>query len=136
MTSSYKERIEYYKTYRQKRVERLKAGPPELLAEYRRKNVEWVRNFRKRHPEEVKQRQRDYKKRMRDWMNEIKSARGCVDCGMNVIACLDFHHLDPSEKSFSFSRVRSLSKKALSLEIEKCIVLCSNCHRIRHSNSR
>jgi len=60
----------------------------------------------------------------------------CFDCGLRseFPAVYDFHHLDPNEKEFSISRngaTRSWDK--VKKEIEKCILLCSNCHRIRHS---
>ena len=41
--------------------------------------------------------------------------------------CLDFHHL--KEKKYSITAMASRNKKAIIAEINKCIVLCSNCHR-------
>lgn len=60
----------------------------------------------------------------------------CSDCGNSFPSCvMDFHHLDPSQKTFSIGQC--IARKDISLvqmkeEIKKCIVICSNCHRIRH----
>ena len=55
----------------------------------------------------------------------------CADCGQTFPACCyDFHHLDPTVKerdpSAAFRRADWRD------EITKCVMLCSNCHRIRH----
>lgn len=45
----------------------------------------------------------------------------------------EFHHTDPSQKDFAISKsgyCRSLD--AVKAELEKCIMLCANCHRIEH----
>jgi hypothetical protein len=54
----------------------------------------------------------------------------CVLCGYDRCqAALQFHHLDPSEKSFALS-LRGVTKAMAELRAEaaKCIVLCANCH--------
>lgn len=56
----------------------------------------------------------------------------CVRCGYNkCIAALEFHHRDPDAKELSLSKVRSLTPKILA-EVEKCDLVCSNCHREIH----
>jgi hypothetical protein len=53
-------------------------------------------------------------------------------------ACIfDFHHLDPSTKDFNLSMgfLNRVSLAEVRSEAEKCILLCSNCHRIEHSGS-
>lgn len=47
--------------------------------------------------------------------------------------CYDFHHRDASTKSFNLT-VGAMGRKweELLLEVEKCDLLCANCHRIRH----
>jgi hypothetical protein len=42
---------------------------------------------------------------------------------------LDLHHRDPTTKRFTIGRGRSWSLQNLLTEIEKCDVLCANCHR-------
>lgn len=59
----------------------------------------------------------------------------CINCGFNKhIAALEFHHLDKEGKEFNISRSsHSVSWDKLKLELDKCIILCSNCHQIEHS---
>lgn len=59
---------------------------------------------------------------------------GCSICGYNKCrTALDFHHLDPSVKEKSIAAmVHSSSLSKLQKEIEKCILLCSNCHHEVH----
>lgn len=59
----------------------------------------------------------------------------CQDCGgIFPLSVYDFHHLDPNQKDFEISKVRPSSLAKVKAELDKCVLLCSNCHRIRHSN--
>lgn len=59
----------------------------------------------------------------------------CEDCGQIVhLAAFDFHHLDPSQKEKDVGLMMNLSDPKFFAELDKCILLCSNCHRIRHYN--
>src|SRR3982751_3267445 len=55
----------------------------------------------------------------------------CERCGYkNCIEALDFHHLDNTDKSFSISKDGSTRGwEKIKVELEKCILLCANCHR-------
>jgi hypothetical protein len=58
----------------------------------------------------------------------------CVDCGESDPVVLDFDHLPGFEKRFTISRAVGASTrswKAIHAEIEKCEVVCANCHRRR-----
>lgn len=81
---------------------------------------------------------KSYASRNRDFLNELKDSLQCIRCGQNHIATLDFHHTNPDEKEFSITRAisNSYSIDKIKNEISKCIVLCSNCHRIHHWNER
>jgi len=64
---------------------------------------------------------------------EFKNTLSCVQCGFKHPAVIDFHHVDPKTKIkgvHEWARMGSY-KKAFE-EVKKCIVLCSNCHRILH----
>lgn len=56
----------------------------------------------------------------------------CSVCGEDRIACLQFHHTNPNDKSFEpwMSWGRDFSMKKLKEEISKCQVLCANCHAV------
>ena len=63
---------------------------------------------------------------------EKKLQLKCERCEESHISCLEFHHLDRNAKEYNISAIiRSSLKKALE-EMNKCIVLCSNCHRKEH----
>lgn len=67
------------------------------------------------------------------WLNQLK-ASPCGDCGHSFPPeCMDFDHIDPSTKLFDVSQaaVGGRSVESVELEIAKCRLICSNCHRIR-----
>jgi len=58
----------------------------------------------------------------------------CIKCGYNkCIEALDFHHTDKSKKDISFKSKRGWSWTRLKKELDKCILVCSNCHREIHN---
>ena len=58
----------------------------------------------------------------------------CVRCGYNShLSALEFHHLNPTEKDFNFGDMKGGKWENLKNELNKCILLCSNCHRIEHT---
>ena len=74
-----------------------------------------------------------YKLTLINWFNDYKKNLSCEICGEKRPWVLDFHHKDPKEKDFEVSEaVRRCNKEKLIEEIEKCITLCSNCHRDLH----
>ena len=58
----------------------------------------------------------------------------CSKCGYSKSPrALQFHHLDPSIKEFGFGKNGvTRSWKKVKLELDKCILLCSNCHAEEH----
>lgn len=66
-------------------------------------------------------------------LDELKSVP-CADCGGSFPSvCMDFHHLDESTKKFSIGNsVGNLTWDSILAEAAKCVVICANCHRIRH----
>ena len=47
--------------------------------------------------------------------------------------CMDFHHRNPEEKKFAISDFQKYGIQYLQDEIDKCVLLCANCHRKVHS---
>jgi hypothetical protein len=66
-------------------------------------------------------------------IHEYKLAHPCAFCSETEPACLDFHHIDSSTKKFTIAVSVQHQWKTLLTEIEKCIVICSNCHRKVHA---
>jgi len=70
---------------------------------------------------------------------EYKGGKCQVEgCGYNkYIGALEFHHLDPTQKDFSISDVKGYKfTKKITEELDKCILVCSNCHREIHEIKR
>ena len=66
----------------------------------------------------------------RDLVNKIKIERGCAVCGYNThSAALDFNHIR-GDKVFSVSQDLKVAMHKLLAEIDKCEILCANCHRV------
>jgi len=61
----------------------------------------------------------------------------CEKCGWSGnIACFDFHHKDPTQKDFNPSAVHLANKswEVVKKELDKCQLLCANCHRLEHND--
>ena len=57
----------------------------------------------------------------------------CERCGYNkCMRALEFHHLNPNEKDFGISFNLSRTIEDLRAEVDKCILVCSNCHAEIH----
>ena len=74
------------------------------------------------------------KQQFKKKLSDLKSSLGCFDCGENNHIVLDFDHL--RDKKYNVSRMvhDGFSWKAILKEVEKCQVVCANCHRIRTYN--
>jgi hypothetical protein len=68
-----------------------------------------------------------YAKR-RLFLDTYRAEKGCA-CGERDIACLDFHHVGEGKEG-NVSTISSWNKMVA--EIEKCVVVCANCHRKLH----
>lgn len=57
----------------------------------------------------------------------------CAHCGIVDDPCVyDLHHVDPSKKEEGIGRMMDRKWETILPEIQKCIMLCSNCHRKVH----
>jgi hypothetical protein len=104
-----------------------------------------VRNYihghtnRKHHTLEARLRQKRLHKKAvwqaRKIQYVIHLGGACLHCGLKYdgknAALFDFHHRDPSTKDFTIRSRWDLSK--VLPELEKCDVLCANCHRLHHA---
>lgn len=77
-----------------------------------------------------------------DWRRRVKlklvNYKGgkCENCGYNTcIDALEFHHKNPNEKDFTISG-KSWSFEKLKKESDKCILVCSNCHKEIHYENK
>ena len=65
-------------------------------------------------------------------VNQYKTEHGCKRCGETRYWLLDFHHPDPAQKEFSVSDAIRCKFESILSEMEKCDLLCANCHRDWH----
>lgn len=74
------------------------------------------------------------KQDINNWYMELKSKLECSLCPESHPACLTFHHTDPTTKETEVAQAVAWhwSKERILKEIEKCIVLCFNCHAKHH----
>ena len=74
-------------------------------------------------------------KRSKDFKQECVAYKGgeCLSCGYSrCLAALEFHHIDPSEKDYTISTVRKGPLSKVMAELDKCVLVCSTCHREIH----
>lgn len=60
----------------------------------------------------------------------------CAHCGLEMnehnFPVFDFHHNNPSEKEYVWTKLRLFSDTRIQAELAKCTLLCANCHRLVH----
>lgn len=78
------------------------------------------------------------RKEITEYIQDYKKDKFCETCGENHPACLHFHHKDPEQKKFKISHAPRLcgSIKKLLEEINKCEIICGNCHAKLHYEER
>lgn len=117
------------------------------LSEYNKKGIGFQAFCRECNKEKLKKHYRDNpvyysekkNKRREQMLLFVRNLKlGCTQCSETHIACLDFHHIDTESKEGNITEMASngLSKAKLLKEIQKCVVLCSNCHRKLHYKER
>ena len=58
----------------------------------------------------------------------------CKNCGwQGNQAAFQFHHTDPTKKKFIIGGVANKKWEFIKKELEKCVLLCANCHAVEHS---
>jgi hypothetical protein len=110
-----------------RRVERRKESPTVRLRGKMR-----TRRWQLANPDKVRASQAAFRAKSRNLALGLKTA--CIECGETHPACLDFHHRDPAAKEGTVARLvaKNVKLERVKAEIEKCDVLCANCHRKLH----
>jgi hypothetical protein len=96
------------------------------------KQAVWFHNWYLQHRKERIALAKQQRVNDREWFRALKRTLVCLHCGEDDARCLDFHHRDPSTKLGVVSNMCVRGRKAVLAEIEKCDVLCANCHRKIH----
>jgi predicted transcriptional regulator len=80
-----------------------------------------------------------HSKRVKNIKKKMIDYKGseCERCKLNVkdshYSVFDFHHINPDDKDPNFRKIKYQKWEVIMNEIDKCQLLCSNCHRIVHS---
>lgn len=103
----------------------------------KRCHIARVRKWQKDHPDRVKEYAKTYTagkvRLLQDWVAETKRTLGCSNCSEDCPDCLDLHHVNyDKDKSVAHLIVGKNVQRVVD-EINKCCVLCSNCHRKHHA---
>ncbi len=140
MVKKYSEMTEEEKRKYKIRLDRYRKAHPEVarkasLRQYYKdpqKAARRAKAWRDANKDYIRQKQRETKRQRK--LEAIQYLGGnCKHCG-NVFhpAVYEFHHLDPTTKDRDPSKMLSLSWERIIKELDKCLLLCANCHRLEH----
>ena len=97
-------------------------------------NIAYRQNYYRNHKLLYLQKSRLRNRTSRKYLEHLKRARSCEVRGESDFRCLDFHHSKSVEKLAGFSQLATdgaaISK--LDRELQKCVVLCTNCLAKEH----
>lgn len=101
------------------------------MAKNKERRLKYSRRYVQNNLEKVRQRHQNRQR----ILNNLK-INGCAICGYNKCpAALDFHHINPKDRKFSIKGTK-LNNKDFINELQKTVLLCSNCHRELHWRER
>lgn len=101
-----------------------------------RARLDAAAEYTKRNQKNVNQIFKDRRKQKK--IAAIKKFGGkCFDCRTAYAhhQVYDFHHIDREQKTEILSVIFTYSQEKIDKELENCVMLCANCHRIRHASS-
>ena len=96
-------------------------------------HVEHYEKYKEHYRERAKIRHMILRTVFREKLRRFLLAHPCVKCGESDPVVLEFDHIDPSRKLFSISQgyMGGQPWRNVQAEIDKCQVLCANCHKRR-----
>jgi len=128
-----KERKEHQEAYRKKWYEENKERKSLVGKKWYEENRERVIAHRKERKHKLKE----------DFLSTYKKGKSCVVCGWNEHPeILQFHHKDRKTKKFTIGNIAITERTTLKnielvkQEINKCLLLCPNCHAVLHLKER
>ncbi len=100
---------------------------------HKEKQQGWHKKYREEHSEELKEHSKEFRDmRMQEFISTYKKGKCCEMCGYREYSeILHFHHVK-KDKSFSISTFRRKKPELIKKEIDKCLLLCPNCHQWLH----
>ena len=121
-------RREYYLANKDK----WKISNQKRYSEKKEELLEYQKVYREANRERITQRDREKIQKRR--LDAIARLGGkCNMCGNSFPSYVyDFHHKDPTQKDFTIGENMGVAFDRFYAEVDKCELLCSNCHRIKH----
>lgn len=121
------------KKWRRKNKEKIKKD----FQKWAEENREYRQKYQKKWQEETRYSTKWKYKRILEWIPIVINIFGkveCFQCGYDKnFAAFHFHHRNPEEKEYKItSLLRSKVNSERKKELEKCEILCSNCHIVKH----
>lgn len=135
---------EYASKYRNDNPEKVK----ETAAKTREKNRQKIRE-RQREKYKLTKNDPEFKKKRKEYQDKSTPKQvirrrekliqfherkdECAKCGESRKYLIQYHHIDPSTKSFSIgASINFKNDRVIQEEIKKCVCLCANCHKEFH----
>lgn len=104
---------------------------------HRKRNSEYQKKWYEENKQKHQANVRKVKQKAKEYVWELKVDGCCIICKEQHPACLDFHHRNESKKLFNIGTAYlNRGFNQIKKEIEKCDLVCGNCHRIYHFNQR
>lgn len=122
---------DYYKTHTIEETSK-KFGVSETTVKKYAENKRFIYETDDERRKSNYQRVKSFRNRLKERAVEYKGGK-CTVCGYSrCMKALDFHHIDSSVKDFTIGSYSSISWEKLKTELDKCVLVCANCHREIH----
>lgn len=101
-------------------------------------NKDSQRRYRDKNRDKRIEYNRQYREKKAIWFRQYKKEHPCVICGEDDPTCIDFHHVQKEHKEKPYHNIAQFASQTYNLdrlkkELEKCVAICSNCHRKIHA---
>ena len=140
------EKAAYAKAYYAANKEKKMAYAEAYREANREKKAAYAKAYREANREETNAYAKAYQKANREELKAKRDERNlmifnykgaeCNHCGLSEpkhLEIYDYHHVDPDTKLYSVSNILKGPIERLRTEVDKCLLLCSNCHRKEHA---
>jgi len=101
-----------------------------------KRSSEWYYKNREHHIQNAAGNSKSYRAQAGEYIYQYLLDHPCVDCGETDPIVLEFHHLGDKSDDVASMVGRGYSLEKIKAEIEKCDVLCGNCHKRRTARER
>ena len=112
---------------------------------YNEDNKEYIEQYRKDNKEKIRAQGKQWHENNKEGVANKRYTRNleifeykggaCEHCSvreLDYLAMYDYHHIDPTTKLYTVSSIMNGPMDRLIAEVDKCLLLCSNCHRKEH----